>query len=62
MRIVNVAQRLVLVDASGAGLDVEKASDGRFASDPQAIFTRWDEFREWAAARRGPGGLRGRPG
>ncbi len=30
MRIVNVGQRLVLLDASGAGLDVEKASDGRF--------------------------------
>ena len=62
MRIVNVGRRLVLLDASGAGLDVEKASDGRFSSDPQAIFTRWDEFREWAASPRGPRGLRGRPG
>ena len=41
MRIVNVGQRLVLLDAqgsqgpSGAGLDVEKASDGRFSGDPQ---------------------------
>ena len=51
MRIVNVGQRLVLLDASGAGLDVEKASDGRFSRDPQAIFSQWDEFREWAAAR-----------
>ncbi len=51
MRIVNAGRRLVLLDARGAGLDVEKASDGRFSSDPQAIFTRWDEFREWAAAR-----------
>ena len=42
-------------DASGAGLDVDKASDGRFSGDPQAIFGQWDAFREWAAARdRGP--------
>jgi hypothetical protein len=51
VRIVNAGQRLVLLDASGAGLDVEKASDGRFAGDLQAIFGRWDAFREWAAAR-----------
>jgi 2,4-didehydro-3-deoxy-L-rhamnonate hydrolase len=57
VRIVNVSGRLVLVDASGAGLDVEKASDGRFPGDPQAIFAQWDEFRDWAAG----GGGRGRP-
>lgn len=50
MRIVNVSGRLVLMDASGSGLDVGKASDGRFPSDPQAIFAQWDEFREWAAS------------
>lgn len=50
MRIVNVSGRLVLMDASGAGLDVGKASDGRFPSDPQAIFAQWDEFRDWAAS------------
>ena len=55
MRIVNVGQRLVLLDASGAGLDVEKATDGRFSGDPQTIFGQWDAFREWAAAHdRGP--------
>jgi 2,4-didehydro-3-deoxy-L-rhamnonate hydrolase len=53
VRIVNVSGRLVLADASGAGLDVEKASDGRFASDPQAIFAQWDEFRDWAASAAG---------
>jgi 2-keto-4-pentenoate hydratase/2-oxohepta-3-ene-1,7-dioic acid hydratase in catechol pathway len=53
VRIVNVSGRLVLVDAAGAGLDVEKASDGRFPSDPQAIFAQWDEFRDWAAAAAG---------
>jgi 2,4-diketo-3-deoxy-L-fuconate hydrolase len=50
VRIVNVSGRLVLMDASGAGLDVGKASDGRFPSDPQAIFAQWDEFRDWAAS------------
>jgi 2,4-diketo-3-deoxy-L-fuconate hydrolase len=50
VRIVNVSGRLVLMDASGAGLDVGKASDDRFPSDPQAIFAQWDEFRDWAAS------------
>jgi 2,4-didehydro-3-deoxy-L-rhamnonate hydrolase len=49
VRIVNIGQRLALADGSGGALDVEKASDGRFAADPQAVFGRWDEFREWAA-------------
>ena len=53
MRIVNVGQRLVLLDKSGAGLDVEKASDGRFAADPQAIYSQWDEFRDWASGQEG---------
>ena len=57
MRIVNVGQRLVLQDPSGAGLDVEKASDGRFSGDPQAIFGQWDEFREWATGAGGRGDL-----
>ena len=48
MRIVNVGRRLVLLDASGAGLDVEKASHGKFASDPQALFDQWDTLRTWA--------------
>jgi 2,4-didehydro-3-deoxy-L-rhamnonate hydrolase len=53
VRIVNVGQRLVLLDKSGAGLDVEKASDGRFAADPQAIYSQWDEFRDWASGQEG---------
>lgn len=31
MRFVNLMGRATLVDGSGAGRDVEKASDGRFA-------------------------------
>ena len=34
--------------------DVEKASDGRFAADPQAVFARWDEFVAWAGGLRAP--------
>lgn len=46
MRIANVAGRLSLVDDDGL-LDVEKASDGRFSSEPSTVYARWDEFREW---------------
>ncbi len=53
MRIANVSQRLVLLDKSGAGLDVQKASDGRFPADPQAIYAQWDEFRDWASGQDG---------
>jgi len=53
VRIANVSQRLVLLDKSGAGLDVEKASDGRFGADPQAIYQQWDEFRDWASGQEG---------
>ena len=49
MRIANLDGRLVLNYPDGA-TDVEKASDGRFAADPQAVFARWDEFVAWQAA------------
>ena len=32
---------------------MEKASDGRFAADPQAIYGQWDEFRDWAGGQEG---------
>ncbi len=47
MRTANLGNRLVLVPDDGA-IDVEKASDGRFPSDPQAVFDRWEEFTAWA--------------
>lgn len=54
MRIANHAQRLVLLDPAAGPeelrvLDVERASRGRFAADPQEIYAHWDEFRDWAA-------------
>ncbi|WP_411142153.1 fumarylacetoacetate hydrolase family protein [Streptomyces sp. x-80] len=47
MRTANLDDRLVLVYDDGV-VDVEKASDGEFPSDPQAVFDRWPQFRDWA--------------
>lgn len=49
MRIANAAGRLVLLTPDGLGVDVEAASNGRFGADPQAVYDRWTEFRDWAA-------------
>lgn len=48
MRIANLAGRLVLLTAEDLALDVQRASAGRFASEPQSIYERWEEFHEWA--------------
>ena len=48
MRIANNSGRLALVDADRL-LDVESASEGRFAADPASAFARWRELREWAS-------------
>ena len=48
MRIANIAGRLSLV-ADGRAVDVAKASDGAFGSDPQGVFEQWSAFRAWAA-------------
>jgi 2-keto-4-pentenoate hydratase/2-oxohepta-3-ene-1,7-dioic acid hydratase in catechol pathway len=50
MRIGRIDGRLSLLTDDRA-LDVEKASDGRFAADPDLIFERWDEFAQWAGKR-----------
>ncbi|MFJ8670152.1 fumarylacetoacetate hydrolase family protein [Streptomyces sp. NPDC093600] len=49
MRTANLNGRLVLVFDDGV-VDAEKASDGLFPSDPQAVFDRWPEFRAWAGS------------
>jgi 2,4-didehydro-3-deoxy-L-rhamnonate hydrolase len=50
LRIANLAGRLVLVTPDGmAALDVERASQGRFAAGPQAVYDQWPEFAAWAA-------------
>ncbi len=48
MRIANLSGRLVLLH-EGKAVDVERVSGGLFAADPQAVYGRWAEFREWAA-------------
>ena len=53
MRIANLRGRLTVLTDSG-GVDVETASNGRFAADPQAVFTKWAAFRAWAAGVHGP--------
>jgi 2-keto-4-pentenoate hydratase/2-oxohepta-3-ene-1,7-dioic acid hydratase in catechol pathway len=47
MRTANNAGRLALVHGDRL-LDVERASDGVFATDPMAAFERWDELAAWA--------------
>lgn len=47
MRIASVGGRLAL-NQGGRWVDVEKASDGVFTADPQAVYERWDEFVAWA--------------
>jgi 2,4-didehydro-3-deoxy-L-rhamnonate hydrolase len=49
MRVGNVGGRLAVAHAGG-WVDVERASDGRFSPDPQAVYDRWDEFVGWASA------------
>jgi 2-keto-4-pentenoate hydratase/2-oxohepta-3-ene-1,7-dioic acid hydratase in catechol pathway len=49
MRIANLDGRLVVVTNEGA-IDVENASDGRFDSDPQSVYSDWDEFSAWASS------------
>ena len=55
MRIANLSGRLVLI-IGGRAVDVGNASEGRFESDPQAIYARWAEFRSWAAQADLPAG------
>jgi 2-keto-4-pentenoate hydratase/2-oxohepta-3-ene-1,7-dioic acid hydratase in catechol pathway len=54
MRVGNLAGRLTLFGDAGA-IDVERASDGRFGADPQAVYERWPEFTRWAATTNGDG-------
>jgi len=52
MRIANLEGRLVLLhhsDDRDLAVDVERASNGRFDADPDAVFGVWDEFLDWAA-------------
>lgn len=55
-RLANVLGRATLLLDEGA-IDIETASEGLFAADPQSLYERWDEFRGWAdGATPGDGG------
>jgi len=49
MRLANIAGRLAVVSETGAA-DVERASGGRFTSDPQAVYGDWERFTAWAGS------------
>lgn len=55
MRIANVSGRLAIITETGA-VDVAKASQDRFGPDVQAVYDRFDEFREWAESAQLPTG------
>ena len=57
MLVANLRDRLSLVH-DGRAVDVARASDGRFASDPQAVYEDWDAFVAWAS---GLGDAHGEP-
>ncbi|MEJ3746549.1 fumarylacetoacetate hydrolase family protein [Actinomycetes bacterium KLBMP 9797] len=50
MRIANHDNRATIV-MDGRGIDVAKASGGRFPADIHELYYRWDEFRRWWSAR-----------
>lgn len=55
MRFANVAGRLVKVTDEGRGIDLEAASGGLLAADPQIVVeTQWDQLLEVAAVASGP--------
>jgi 2-keto-4-pentenoate hydratase/2-oxohepta-3-ene-1,7-dioic acid hydratase in catechol pathway len=53
MKIINLRGRVALdvsTDGQSIGVDVAKASAGRFGPDPQSVYAVWDEFVGWAAS------------
>lgn len=53
MKLANHDGRLCLVVEDGL-LDVHDASDGRFPSEPAAVYGSWDELVAWAPMATGP--------
>lgn len=46
MKLGQMAGRAIVV-RDGRALDVERKSGGRFASDPQLLYSDWDALRKW---------------
>jgi 2,4-diketo-3-deoxy-L-fuconate hydrolase len=53
MRVASISGRSWLVTPDGLGVDIERASSGRFSADPQSLFEDWAELREWEAGLSG---------
>jgi 2-keto-4-pentenoate hydratase/2-oxohepta-3-ene-1,7-dioic acid hydratase in catechol pathway len=49
MLLGNLEGRLVVAAAAGGAIDVDRASSGRFGTDPQSVFAVWDDFVAWAS-------------
>jgi 2,4-diketo-3-deoxy-L-fuconate hydrolase len=56
VRIANIDSRAVLHTEDG-WLDIERASDGRFGADIQALYDQWADFIAWAATASGGSAL-----
>ncbi|MTD54321.1 fumarylacetoacetate hydrolase family protein [Amycolatopsis pithecellobii] len=54
MKLLNAGGRL-WAEYEGGFFDVAESSGGRFDPDPQAIFDRWAEFRDWVSRNRPAG-------
>ncbi|MDX2937670.1 fumarylacetoacetate hydrolase family protein [Streptomyces ipomoeae] len=61
MRLLNIDGRIA-IERDGRGIDVERASGGRFGPDFQDALNRWDEFQAWAIEVTGIDGEPYRPG
>lgn len=51
MKLANLAGRLSVVTERGA-IDVERASQGLFTAEPQAVYDRWEQFTAWYVGAR----------
>jgi 2,4-diketo-3-deoxy-L-fuconate hydrolase len=51
MKFANLNDRLTLVCADGSGLDVARASNGRFPANPQLAYANWGRLCAWAGRR-----------
>ena len=49
MRLANQDGRAVLLASDAVGIDVARASDGKFGSGLKAVYDDWDAFGAWAA-------------
>lgn len=49
MKIANIADRAVLIDAGGRAVDIQSASSGEFGPGLRDLYVHWSEFCDWAA-------------